>query len=192
MLLSPAPLWGNSERKIVSYQILSYPVFAQKTEILGQLFHCQINAGATCDPPSETLSAVRTVTTQHPAIILDELPRQAPCPNPDLWRPVQAYRCIFAARLNTDANIWLLGRTLPQSPRKSRGVSQPPRVSGCFAASLYLLLHLQSSPTSLGCTWCRSFQTVYVMWQGGSSPAQDGAVLTSARRGPSSVPPVLR
>lgn len=62
--------------------------------------------------------------------------KRLPRPNPAPRRPVQAYRCIFAARLNTDANIWLLGRTLPQSPRNSCGVSRPPPVSGCFAASL--------------------------------------------------------
>lgn len=95
--------------------------------------------------------AMHELTMQPPAISPDEVPKQSPCPKTHLRRPVRAYRCIFAALLNTDANIWLLRkhRTLPQSPRKSDGVSRPRRVSGCFAASLSLTASLSPEFTHL-------------------------------------------
>lgn len=45
---------------------------------------------------------------QHPAIILDELPKQSLRPEAHLQQPARAHRCIVAALLNTDANIWFL------------------------------------------------------------------------------------
>lgn len=48
------------------------------------------------------------LTMRHPAIILEELPKQSLRRKTHLRQPVWAYRCIFAALLNTDANIWLL------------------------------------------------------------------------------------
>lgn len=141
--------------------------------------------------------AMHDLTMQPPAISVDEVPKQSPCPKTHLRRPVRAYRCIFAALLNTDANIWLLRkhRTLPQSPRKSDGVSQPRRVSGCFAASLSLAASL--SPEFIHLFGLHPVQKLlfpkYLRRLHRDHPQVrgDGEVLESTSPGPSFASPTL-